>query len=63
MENNPENVPVFGNILKMLFSYNFSDFLMHFLSFQTNFISKNFKIYTLTQPKMKIKILSKRKKE
>ena len=40
---------------KCYFPTNFSHFFSHFLSFQTNFITENFKIYTLTQPKIKIK--------
>lgn len=56
MENSPENdFWCLVTFWKCYFSTNFSHFLSHFLSFQTNFITKNFKIYTLTQPKIKIK--------
>ena len=45
----------FVTFWKCYFSINFSHFLSYFLSFQTNFITENFKIYTLTQLKIKIK--------
>ena len=56
MENSPENdFLCFGNILKMLFSYKFFTFSQSFSQLPTNFITEDFKIYTLTQPKIKIK--------
>ena len=56
MKNSPENdFQCLVTFWKYYFLTNFSHFLSHFLNFQTNFITKNFKIYTLTQSKIKIK--------
>ena len=55
-ENSPKNdFQCYVTFWKCYFPTNFSHFLSYFLSFQTNFITENFKIYTLTQPKIKIK--------
>ena len=52
MENSPENdFQCLVTFWKCYFPTNFSHFLSHFLSFQTNFISENFKIYTFNKTK------------
>ena len=52
MENSPKNdFQCLVTFWKCYFPTNFSHFLNHFLSFQTNFISENFKIYTFNTTK------------
>ena len=54
---------VFGNILKMLFSYKFFTFSQPFSQHPNKFYYRKFQNIHLTQPKIKIKTLIKRKKE
>ena len=54
MENNSENdFQCLVTFWKCYFPTSASHFLSHFLSFQTNFIAKNFKIYTKHNQKSK----------